>query len=465
MDLQTLRHELSELAFGYFMAGELNEDWLGTRLAPDGLPTRFREYHRLVDLHLALHPPVVEFAGNLREHLRGIKTETQRERHHGRDAVEGHINWQATYQERYNSAPADRSLFVTDRRTEAYEIPENLVLKKLLAVVYDTVTELEKKDYDWVTDRWEQGDDGGIDEFKRLYTSNIHLNRIPTPEPPLPSDRMIQATKAARTDFYRRAAAFLELREQLRAGDQTALTQLFNSGVIQPPEDTLFELYAVLRLLCGLDTELGDSGRVRPIERGSEALAQVGDPPVYLYHESAARDKGLRFPSLPVPDEEEHDRPFQNERSNEEWLARSRAAAYWTNNIQTEIWGETSDYTGRPDAIVFRPAPDDQDRFASAILVVEVKNSTSKKRINTGISETLRYLAYASKTANGTEFLFPETDDEDAFGAHVHGLLVIQDLETKEIPDSIPGPLSIVQASELADRVPGILGDVFAVGA
>ena len=463
MDVQTLRRELAELAFGYFMSGELSEDWLGEQLAPDWLPVRFHEYSRLVDLHLALDPSIIQFVDGLSKNLRQIKTETRREQHQGRDAIEGHINWQSTYQARHNKAPGDRSLFVTERRTEAFDIPENLVLKKLLSVVHETTTDLNKANAKWVSRCWGEVADTSLDEFNRLYSSNVYLGRIPTPGPTAPPERMIQRTKSARRMFYRDTAELLEWRRALLAGNQTALRTLFESGVIQPNEDTLFELFAVLSVLRGLDARFGERVPVRPLEGGGEALAQIGEPPVYLYHNSAAIDQGLRFPSLPVWADDNHE--YQNERTSNEWLARSQAVSVWSEKIQTQIWGEEADHTGRPDCILFQPAAPEDERFVESILVVEVKNSTSKETISSGISETLRYLAYASKTAGDTEFLFPDTDVENAFGRQVNGLLVIQDLgDERELPIAIDGPISIVEVSDLSADLPLILENAFNPG-
>jgi hypothetical protein len=162
---------------------------------------------------------------------------------------------------------------------------------------------------------------------------------------------------------------------------------------------------------------------------------------------------------MPSPESDVKDSPYTNTKEPEQWLKRSQAVRYWLDSISTQLWNSNKNYTGRPDAILFRPASPDSVQFAEELLVVEVKNSTSKKRINQGIAETLRYLAYATKTEPSDEFLFPETDGEDAFGAHVHGLVVVQDVG--DTFPSIDGPVEVIQASTLQDRLPRILTKVF----
>jgi len=467
MDEATLRREVSELAFGYVMEGELSEDWLGDQFAPAAIPERFREYERLVNLHVALDKEVAALARHLDEHLRNIKTETKRQRHRSRDMIDGHIDWPRTYQERNNRAPNDRTLFVTERRTTAYDIPENVVLKKLLSLLYETVTEMGQLQYDWVTARWPEGDESTIEEFKRLYDRNVHLNRITTPEPPKPTDRMIQAAKSSRTAFYRTAAQKLEWRNELLEGRVNALESLFDSGIIEPSADRLFELFVVFELLKALESATAATSRIRPIEGGSEALGQIGDPPVYVYQESSAADRNLRFPSMPVPESETVESyAYQSAQTSDEWLRRSQAVSYWTEETKADLWGTDSDsYTGRPDAILIRPHGDKTTATEIDILIVEVKNSTAKKTINQGISQLLRYLAYATITAQSSpKFLFPQSSSESLFVNSSRGLLVVQDLEQEANTQAVQTPISIVQASNLRTRLPDLLSNVFATG-
>jgi len=464
MDNETLRQEVSELAFGYVMSGRLSQDWLGQQLAPDQLPERFHDYSALVDLHVTLNPHIAAFAQNLRPHLRTIKTETRTEDNRSRDNIEGHIDWQQTYQQRYQETPSDRTLFITQRRTEEYDIPENLVLKKLLSVIYDTITELEDIDYGWLDERWNREASGHneIQEFKRIYTRNVHLDRITTPSDSLPP-RMIQATKSARKGFYRFAARGLEWRDKLLEGKPDALQAVFQSTVIEPSESTLFELFVLFRILEALEQRFGTTGRVRPISGSGNALAKTGTPPCYVYHNSSAKDRNLKFPQMPPPSDDILDRPHHSQQTDSEWLARSQTVHYWLESIRDQLWGSKKQ-TGKPDAIVFRPASAEQNRFVRDILIVEVKHSTNQETINEGIAETLRYVAYATKRTNPPEFLFPDAADEGAFGAEVHGLLVIQDYDFDTDLTEINGPIDIVQASDLQERLPSVLRDVFEAG-
>lgn len=161
---------LTEDITSYVMHGEFPEDQLAADLKHDGLDERFEDYELLMDLHFILKPEVIEFVQRLPDRIRSIKTQTKNVSKTSRGTVEGRINWSSTIKERYSGNPGDNSLFVTDNRTEHYDIDENIVLKRLLSVIYSTLQEAREyfeKDYAWVNDRWKEKEDlvDGMEEF------------------------------------------------------------------------------------------------------------------------------------------------------------------------------------------------------------------------------------------------------------------------------------------------------------
>lgn len=90
--------------------------------------------------------------------------------------------------------------FVSSDSYTDYDIPENLVLKKLLWVIYETVTEdLVEIDYPWRTERWTAD---RAKEFKRIYTRNVHLTRIRNGEQIELTPRDLTAARTARYELY-----------------------------------------------------------------------------------------------------------------------------------------------------------------------------------------------------------------------------------------------------------------------
>jgi len=84
---------------------------------------------------------------------------------------------------RYSQNPADTSLFVCDNRSEDYDTPENLVLKRLISIIYETIDQAEeyiKQEYGWAQDTW-RGEEELIDELKQIVERNVHVRRIRSP--------------------------------------------------------------------------------------------------------------------------------------------------------------------------------------------------------------------------------------------------------------------------------------------
>lgn len=454
MDIETVKAEVSELAFGYLMAGQLSKDWLGDQVVPDGLPERYRQYDALVDLHVTIHPEVASFVQNLRPKLRGVKTETRREKHRSRDEIEGRIDWPETRRRRNHEAPGDQTLFVTDRRTEAYDIPENLVLKKLLSIVHRSLRQLEDVDFEWVQKSWASGEGEAdeIREFRSMYRRNVHLNRIPTPTGSRPTERSIRRAASARQPMYRDAARLLEWRNQLQKGRQRAIRALFDSTIVEPAQHRLFELFVLFRVLDALEGHFEERSRIGPVSKGANRIAALGEPPCYLYHDSSVPDRDITF-STRVPESTSVvERSVEASQSDREWSHRSRDVGNWTEAIRSQYHGSSGG--GRPDAIVLQPGEGSADPVGAG-LIVEVKHSSRSTKVDEGIADLLRYIAYATDGEHG-DFVFPRTDSGDAFGDHVHGLLVIDDVEGRSSVD-IDGPIEIVQASNLERRLPGIV--------
>jgi hypothetical protein len=134
------------------MNGGFPKQELATSIKPEALDQRFEDYELLLDLHFILKPDVVEFVEQLSQRLRNVRTETKTVARTQRGGIDGHINWGSTVKARYSTNPNDRSLFVTENRSEGYDIPENIVLKRLLSIIYTTLRDADeylKGNYDW----------------------------------------------------------------------------------------------------------------------------------------------------------------------------------------------------------------------------------------------------------------------------------------------------------------------------
>jgi len=436
---------LSQDVLAYVMHGSFPEQQVVEELRPDALDTRFDDYESLVRLHFVLRPDVVDFVERLPRRLRSIRTETESVSNTSRGQVDGRIDWNRTVRERYSRNPKDRSLFVCENRAENYDTDENVVLKRLLALIYETLEDcahLFDREYDWVTDRWREQRDL-VDVLRNVFERNVHVSRIRDPTEYEPTDRMLQRAESARSDLYREAARLLRGYRESLAADADAVAELLRETTITPDdEETLLELYVLFRYVSAVESLDESAFTIRTIESGSQEVARLehGNRELLLYHDSSARDRGLSF----VPEEFERSREELSRAGLVQREAQSVAEAYFEDR-------ELRQSTGRPDVIVLEIREEDRREY----LVTEVKNSTNYDTVRSGIKETLEYLAFLRQDE---DLVF---DDDRPFGTGWNGVLVIQDLEGEETADlDEQESIRILQASEVEERLARVLEEV-----
>ena len=450
MNREELIDGLTEDILAYVMNGGFPQRELADSLKFDALDERFEDYELLLDLHFILKPEVVEFVESLSKRLRSIRTETKTVAKTQRGGIDGHINWGSTVKTRYATNPRDRSLFVTENRSEDYDIPENLVLKKLLAVIYTTLrdaAEYLKGNYEWVANSWQQNREL-IDEVQRVVDRNVHVRRIRDPESYEPTERMLTTAEHARQEIYRDAAALLRTRQQLHNGHPDELRDLLNETAITPDDQArLFELYVLFRVISTLETLQDTQPFFQTIKSGRQEVARIdGDQEVVVYHDTSASDRGLSFHTESDPDDRTLTRAEQVQKT-----ARSVASKYFDKEFQN--------HTGRPDVIVLEVKTAEPLQYE--YLIAEVKHSTREETIRTGIKETLEYLAFLRVNE---EYVFG-TDTEDTtayFGSGWNGLLIVQDLDraTPTVSAQADEPITIIQASNLDEDLTQVLASM-----
>lgn len=437
MNREAIIDQLSQDIVSYVMAGSFEEQQIAREIKPDDLDERFEDYRLLLDLHFILKEDVVDFVRKLPKRLRSISTETKTVSRTRRGTVDGHINWGATMKKRYSQNPSDSSLFVCDNRSEDYDTPENIVLKQVISVVYETIEQAEqyiKQRYGWAQDTW-RGEDELIDELKRIVERNVHVRRIRSPEFYEPTERMMIAAESSRQPIYQEAAELLRAREKLFDGDPGEIKDLLNNTAITPDDDeTLFELYVLFRFVSVLEAVRDQQAQFKPIRAGRKEVAKfAGDPELVLYYDQAATDRDISF----VTEEDITERP----------LCRSEKVQEIAYEVSCDYFGEEFDnYTNRPDVIVLEIRDESTDTFE--YLITEVKNSTNTGTIRTGIKEALEYLAFLRVD---DDFVFGEDPGDNYFGSGWSGLLVVQDLERETTPleEQSDSEIKILQASEL----------------
>lgn len=442
MNRRELIEQLSEDVLTYVMHGSLPEEHLAAEIKPDALDDRFYDYEMLIRLHFILDPAVVSFVESLPNRLRSIKTQTRRVSSESKGGLDGRINWTETIKRRHSRNPKDRSLFVCENRSENYDIDENIVLKRLLALVYSTIEECEEylsRDYEWVTDRWKRSEDL-VQTMRDVFERNVHVTRIREPGVYEPTPRMVQRATESRSEIYREASRLLVRYQRTLDGDEASIRDLLDRTAITPDDDeTLFELFVLFRYIEAIEELSDERFRLRTIESGSQEVAKLvdEDDEIVIYHDSSARDRGLSFLS-DVPEKEP------------ETLSRTEFVEREARVVTDEYFVDRSfrATTGRPDVIVLEVTSGDNTKY----LITEVKYSSRPETVHRGIRETLEYLAFLR---DDDDFVH---EDRDYFGSGWNGVLVVQDMdETETAPLHEQRSIRILQASEVKSKLTDIL--------
>jgi hypothetical protein len=448
MDRDELLSELTEDVLSYVMHGSVPEERFFGEIRPAGLDERFTDFESLIRLHFLLRPAVVEFVEALPCRIRDIKTQTKSVTSRRRGRADGRINWSATFRERAARAPGDRSLFVCDDRTESYDIAENVVLKRLLAVVHSTLVDCEpylRMEYDWVTERWQENLEL-VGVLSDIVERNVHVRRIRDPETYEPTERMLHAAERSRSAIYRDAAELLREYRAAVSGDEAAVRGLLERTAITPDdEETLLELYVLFKYVAAIEQSRGERFQVHTIESGAQEVARMdtSDAEFVLYHDRSGKQRGLSFVTAESVDETPRNA-----------LSRAEMVKREAREVEAHYFDEerTERHTKRPDVIVLEVRSDSRREY----LVTEVKNSTRRETIQRGIEETLEYLAFLRQDG---EFVFD--GDSDFFGSGWNGVLVVQDLpgvDTRELEDQ--RSIRILQASDVEQHLQDVLNRV-----
>jgi len=427
--------ELTQDILTYMRRGESGIGRIvAENVKPEGLDERFKEYEKLMDFHFILKEKVVDFVKNLRPRLREVKTKTKNVKKTSKNGVEGRINWSSTVKERYSRNPKDFSLFVCENRSENYDIDENIVLKKLLSVIYRTLEDCEeylKEDKNPVIkETWEEKEDL-IEEMRGIFERNVHIQRIKKPERYEPTERMINSAENSRQSIYREAAKLINTRRKIFKGDKEEIKSLIENTAVKPDnKGTLFELFTLFRFIKIIENHEKNDFSLETIESNSQPIAGMSykDKEIRLYHDSSG-DKNLKF----LYGEDDFNTP----------PSRPELVEKKATEVTEDYFKERKEeHSKRPDIIVLEIKSDESREY----IVTEVKYSTNQKTIERGIKETLEYLAYM-KYRNNWRF----RDGKESIFGNDNGLLVIRDLDEDTEALSEQRTIKIFQTSDLIE--------------
>lgn len=408
---QALVDGVQEELVTYLRNGTVNERAVAQWL--DITDLNIESLDRLKRIHFCLSDGVVEFVAQLQGRLRRVKTANQREREVTRGEVRGAIDWPATTRLRYADQSGDRTKFACKTPYTEYNIDQNLVLKKLLWTIYNTVDEdIAAIEYDWRTDAWS---DEQIATFDRTYARNVHLSRIRDGADIRITPRLLNTARRSRQSLYTESFVLYDRYRRLLSGayDDPDISQLLSDTLVVPERlPRLFELFCVFRLLRGLRSQ---TFRLQPIEAGTSQLAILQDEEytVNVYHD---QNGSLSF-HVPLSeldgieaDYAEHIRNVQNKH-------QQLIKGFLDNSTNPSL------FHGRPDLVV--EMYDGEPRgIPKAVVLGEIKYSDRQQTFTRGLEELLKYMEFAQKDGYG---YLTGQDTE------MHGLLITDAVEINEI--------------------------------
>lgn len=340
-------------------------------------------------------PSVAEFVDKLRERIRRIKTEVQRSSAVQRGEVRGRIDWNETVKLRCRNPETPDTRFVCTEAHVQYQLPENLVLARLLDRIKEIVSGplasvLEAPDgYEWLgvwaSGNGQEGSESGLAEWLARFTAdNVYLERVDASQTTV-TGRTLQAVRQSRRPLYRNAASLLDIYRRVtsREVDQELARDLLSEFFIGPGDpEALFELYWVFRILSeyeDVEYEL--------IHEGSDSIASwESDSHQYtLYHDSTG-SQALSFEER-IDDIE---LPYKSE-----YLRRQVEAREQWAQICKDLYGRSPHlalWRGRPDILIERVPVGGTEPVG--IFIGEVKYSRSPAYIRSGLRQLLEYIQH-----------------------------------------------------------------------
>lgn len=396
---------------------------------------------------------VVGFMRRLEDQVRQMKTSTAPRSREYRGEVRGRIDWQGTVKSRAREGRLNEPVFVCTEPEEHYNIDENLVLKRLLTVIYEIVTgDLEyaienPAGYEWLS-AWtsslgesERRSESAADVLQRVYEQNVYLQRIDVAGG-IVTDRMIESVKRSRSVFYREAAELLDRYRQLMRHELDAeeAREILNHTLIAPEKtDALFELYWVFRVLDSFD-----AAQYRVLADWRESPSTVarweqGGSRFVLSHDSTG--EALTFNErIGTEDIEPDGYLFRLNEVLNRWQSLSEDLL--GRGGSDSLWG------GRPDIVLERFEEDmDGTWVLNNVFIGEVKYTQDVDYVATGLRELLEYMAFVK---HDSEDKYVENQENVLDSQAVRGLLFVDELSQ---PTAAESAIDIVQ-------YPGEIGQV-----
>lgn len=366
----------------YLMQGAISINPLVKKIEPN---LKIHDIKKLIRIHFILTESgssddigVIDFIKELNNRIRRIKTTIKPEIAVLNGFIKGKIKWNKTFLNRIKYG-SNNLLFTCELKEKDYNISENLVLKKLLQIIYsiiqnDIIVGIEKK-YTWLKE-W-VSETALLEELKRIYLRNIYLKKINLQKIKI-SPRMIQNAKKSRNPLYREAAFLLSKYQKLMNFeiDPGEVKNLLRNTFIEPDRtEVLFELYWIIKLIKQFKTE---DIVFELIEPGRNIISKwkKGEYDYTMYHDSVG---SFEF----IEKVDELNKTIKDDNYFKREIMVLKKLGEMTSIPKNSLWG------GRPDILLEKR----KSGNLISVFIGEVKYTNDRSYAIQGLKELLEYIA------------------------------------------------------------------------
>lgn len=208
---------------------------------------RTLDFDTALKIRFLLDPEVKDFLAELEKHLRRIRTEVSREKDMMKGEVRGRVDWAKTIQVWASTAFLDRTTLATSRPIRDYNIPENLVLKKIITILNDLMKDKEvrseiERDYDWSKNLQKRR------QYVQRILRNVHFKRIKDAKAIRITSRIKSQVRRSRKKLYRESCKILEKYQHVFLRHE--IGELLKETFIDPDNmEKTYELFCLFTIL------------------------------------------------------------------------------------------------------------------------------------------------------------------------------------------------------------------------
>ena len=131
-EIDELTSEVFKYLTGYLLKGHINPKFNADL---NVLGAEQLNFSTALKIRFLLDAQVSSYLENLETLLRRIRTEVSREKEITAGQVRGHVDWRFTIQQWAQSGFKDKTKFAVNKPIKNYNIPENLILKKIVSIL------------------------------------------------------------------------------------------------------------------------------------------------------------------------------------------------------------------------------------------------------------------------------------------------------------------------------------------